>query len=702
MSNSTFKRILVTSALPYANGPLHLGHIAGAYLPADLYCRFQRMKGRDIVFVGGSDEMGVAIMIRAKQQGISPKDIVDHYHPLIKESFEKFGMSFDIYSRTTTEMHKETSQAFFRTLASKGTFKLKTEEQLFDSEVGIFLADRFVKGTCPVCGFEEAYGDQCENCGSTLSPSELVNPRSTLSDAIPELRKTTHWYLPLGDFQPALEEWINTHPEWKPNVLGQVKGWFTDGLKDRAITRDVPWGVPVPKDVAEAAGVDAEGKVIYVWFDAPIGYISATREWAEKQGDPELWKNYWQDPESKLLHFIGKDNIVFHCLMFPSMLMEHGDYVLPENVPANEFLNLEGRKLSTSRGWAVWLHEYLDAFDPDLLRYAMAATLPETKDSDFSWKDYQARVNSELADVLGNFVNRSMTFAHRYFEGTVPPLENPSELDHEVLSQLAGCPSKIAASYEAFRNREAVFETMNVARLGNKYFADTEPWHLWKTDKQACANSIHVALQICASLSILIEPVLPFSARKLRKMLNLSGVRSSMPGSDRHSGIGWDDAAHPLLEAGHGLGESEILFAKIDDAVIEAQVEKLNVAATKAEVDALGEEPFAELKGEIVYDDFAKLDLRMGTIKVAEKVPKADKLLRLEIDLGFEQRQILSGVAQQMKPEELIGKRVVVVANLKPRKLRGFESQGMVLMAEDRNGNLSLVASEGEDGAPVL
>ena len=646
--------------------------------------------------------MGVAIMIRAKQQGISPKDIVDHYHPLIKESFEKFGMSFDIYSRTTTEMHKETSQAFFRTLASKGTFKLKTEEQLFDSEVGIFLADRFVKGTCPVCGFEEAYGDQCENCGSTLSPSELVNPRSTLSDAIPELRKTTHWYLPLGDFQPALEEWINTHPEWKPNVLGQVKGWFTDGLKDRAITRDVPWGVPVPKDVAEAAGVDAEGKVIYVWFDAPIGYISATREWAEKQGDPELWKNYWQDPESKLLHFIGKDNIVFHCLMFPSMLMEHGDYVLPENVPANEFLNLEGRKLSTSRGWAVWLHEYLDAFDPDLLRYAMAATLPETKDSDFSWKDYQARVNSELADVLGNFVNRSMTFAHRYFEGTVPPLENPSELDHEVLSQLAGCPSKIAASYEAFRNREAVFETMNVARLGNKYFADTEPWHLWKTDKQACANSIHVALQICASLSILIEPVLPFSARKLRKMLNLSGVRSSMPGSDRHSGIGWDDAAHPLLEAGHGLGESEILFAKIDDAVIEAQVEKLNVAATKAEVDASGEEPFAELKGEIVYDDFAKLDLRMGTIKVAEKVPKADKLLRLEIDLGFEQRQILSGVAQQMKPEELIGKRVVVVANLKPRKLRGFESQGMVLMAEDRNGNLSLVASEGEDGAPVL
>ncbi|MBX2819780.1 MAG: methionine--tRNA ligase, partial [Rhodothermaceae bacterium] len=491
MSKSTFKRILVTSALPYANGPLHLGHIAGAYLPADLYCRYQRMKGQDIVFVGGSDEMGVAIMIRAKQQGISPKDIVDQYHPMIKESFEKFGMSYDIYSRTTTEVHKETSQTFFRNLAAKEKFKLKTDEQLFDPDVGIFLADRFVKGTCPVCGFEEAYGDQCENCGSALSPNELVNPKSTLSDATPELRKTTHWYLPLGDFQESLEEWINTHPEWKPNVLGQVKSWFTEGLKDRAITRDVPWGVPVPKEVAEAAGVEAEGKVIYVWFDAPIGYISATREWAAAKGDPELWKTYWQDSETKLLHFIGKDNIVFHCLMFPAMLMEHGGYVLPENVPANEFLNLEGRKLSTSRGWAVWLHEYLEAFDPDLLRYAMATILPETKDSDFSWKDYQARVNSELADILGNFVNRSLTFAHRYFEGTVPPLENPSEVDHKALSQLAAFPSKIGASYEAFRNREAVFETMNLARLGNKYFADTEPWHLWKTDKQACANTIH-------------------------------------------------------------------------------------------------------------------------------------------------------------------------------------------------------------------
>lgn len=702
MSESSFKRILVTAALPYANGPLHLGHIAGAYLPADLYCRYQRMKGRDVVFVGGSDEMGVAIMIRARQQGITPKDIVDQYHPMIKDSFEKFGMSFDIYSRTTTEIHKDTSQTFFRNLAAKDKFRLKTDEQLFDPEVGIFLADRFVKGTCPVCGFEEAYGDQCENCGSTLSPKELVNPKSTLSDATPELRKTTHWYLPLGDFQPQLEEWIGTHPEWKPNVLGQVKSWFTEGLKDRAITRDVPWGVPVPADVAEKAGVDGEGKVIYVWFDAPIGYISATREWAKEQGNPDLWKAYWQDSDSKLLHFIGKDNIVFHCLMFPAMLMEHGDYVLPENVPANEFLNLEGRKLSTSRGWAVWLHEYLEQFDADLLRYAMAVILPETKDSDFSWKDYQARINSELADILGNFVNRSLTFAHRYFDGAVPPLENPSDIDHKTLAQLASFPAKIGASYEVYRNRDAVFETMNLARVGNKYFADTEPWHLWKTDKQACANSIHVALQLCASLSVLIEPVLPFTAAKLRKMLKLNGVRSSMPGSNPEAGIGWDEAGHPLLEPGHRLGEAEILFTKVEDAVIDAQIEKLNETAKQVAAAASGEKPYAELKPEIVYDDFAKLDLRMGTIKVAEKVPKADRLLRLEIDLGFEERQILSGIAEQMKPEELIGKRVVVVANLKPRKLRGFESQGMVLMAENREGVLSLVKSDGEDGSPVL
>ncbi|MEM8487350.1 MAG: methionine--tRNA ligase [Bacteroidota bacterium] len=699
MSNSKHKRIMVTAALPYANGPVHLGHLAGAYLPADLYCRYERMKGSDLVFVCGSDEMGVAIMIRARQQGISPQDIVDKYHPMIKDAFEKFGMSFDIYTRTTTDIHRETSQAFFNKLAASNSFKLKTEEQLFDPEVGIFLADRFVKGTCPNCGNEDAYGDQCERCGTALSPRELVNPKSTLSEATPELRQTTHWYLPLGDFQPALEDWINTHPEWKPNVLGQVKSWFNDGLKDRAITRDVPWGVPVPDEAAALAGTDAAGKVIYVWFDAPIGYISATREWAAAQGDPEKWKPYWQDQETKLLHFIGKDNIVFHCLMFPAMLQQHGDYVLPENVPANEFLNIEGKKLSTSRGWAVWLHEFLEDFDPDLLRYALATMLPESKDADFSWKDFQARVNSELADVLGNFVNRTLTFANRYFDGVVPPLENPSALDHEVLTSLAGFPEKIGASYDAYRNREAVFETMSLARMGNKYFNDTEPWHTRKNDMQKCGNTIHVSLQICASLAILLEPVLPHTAQRLRDMLQLTGVRSSLPENPGAGTLGWHDAGQPLLEAGHGLNEAEILFTKIDDAVIEEQIGKLNAVADDA---APAGPAFEPIKDEIVYDDFAKLDLRMGTIEVAEKVPKADKLLRLEINLGFEERQILSGVAEQMDPEDLVGKRVVVVANLKPRKLRGFESQGMVLMAENRDGVLSLIDSAGEDGAPVL
>ena len=701
MNEAKYKRILVSSALPYANGPIHLGHLAGAYLPADLYCRYQRLKGRDLVYVCGSDEMGVAIMIRAQQEGITPRDIIDQYHPLIKESFEKFGMSFDIYSRTTTDTHRLTSQEFFSRLSEKNVFKLHREEQLFDPEAGMFLADRFVKGTCPTCGYEEAYGDQCERCGSTLSPSELINPKSTLTDATPELRETTHWYLPLGDFQPRLEEWIGSHPEWKSNVLGQVKSWFNDGLKDRAITRDVPWGVPVPADAAERAGVDAEGKVIYVWFDAPIGYISATREWAAEKGDPDLWKTYWQDDETQLLHFIGKDNIVFHCLMFPAMLMAHGDYVLPENVPANEFLNIEGKKLSTSRGWAVWLHEYLEEFPPDLLRYALASTLPETKDADFSWRDFQSRVNSELADILGNFVNRTMTFAQRYFDGAVPPLENPSKVDHDALTQIAGFPRRIASAYESFRMREAVFETMNLARLGNKYFNDTEPWHTRKSDIQACGNTIHVSLQICAALSVLMDPVLPHSASALRKMLNLQGVRSSMPGGGPAE-IGWDSAGQPQLEAGHVLNESHILFTKIEDAVIQAQIDKLQSAEQPTEDPGDTGPAFAALKDEIVYDDFARLDLRMGTVQVAEKVPKADKLLRLEIDLGFERRQILSGIAEQMKPEDLVGRRVVVVANLKPRTMRGFESQGMVLMAEDRDGILHLVESAGEDGAPVL
>ena len=701
MPKQDFDRILVTSALPYANGPIHLGHVAGAYLPADLYVRYQRLKGRDIVYVCGSDEFGVAILMRAQSEGVSPQEIVDRYHPNIAESFERFGMSFDYYGRTTSATHAETSRAFFRRLAEKGTFRLKTEEQLYDPEAELFLADRFVRGTCPVCGYEDAYGDQCENCGTSLSPQELKNPRSAITDAKPEVRETTHWYIPLGDFQEELEAWIDTHSDWKPNVLGQVRSWFHDGLKDRAITRDVPWGVPVPEDVASAAGVDAKGKVIYVWFDAPIGYISATKEWAQAKGEPDRWKTYWQDDGTKLVHFIGKDNIVFHCLMFPAMLMEHGEFVLPDNVPANEFLNLEGKKLSTSRGWAVWLHEYLDDFPPDLLRYSMATILPETKDADFSWSDFQARVNGELADILGNFVNRALTFGDRYFDGVVPELVDPSDADREVLDAISAFPETIGEAYETFRSREAVFETMNLARLGNKYFNDTEPWHTRQSNPQACANTIHVSLQICASLSVLLEPVLPHAAKRLRGMIRLDGVRSSDSGG-ADGKIGWDDAGKPLLESGHKLGSAEILFNKVEDEAIEAQLMKLR--KHEADVDRAEEKPvraYADQKTSIQFDDFMKLDLRAGFVKNAEPVEKSDKLLRLEVDIGYETRQILAGVAQQMEPGELVGQRVVVVANLEPKKMFGLESQGMLLMAEDREGNLSPVTTEGEEGSVV-
>ncbi|HAY37039.1 MAG: methionine--tRNA ligase [Rhodothermales bacterium] len=696
MSQKDFDRILVTAALPYANGPIHLGHLAGAYLPPDMFCRYQRLKGKDVVFVCGSDEMGVAIMIRARNEGVSPKDIVDRYHPMITDSFEKFGMSFDNFSRTTNEIHSETSQEFFRNLAEKDVFSLKTEQQLFDPEAGMFLADRFVVGTCPSCGNDNAYGDQCEKCGTTLSPMELVNPRSTITDATPELRETTHWYLPLGDFQERLEKWIDTHPEWKPNVLGQIKSWLNDGLRERAITRDVPWGVPVPQDVAEKIGVDASGKVIYVWFDAPIGYISATKEWAKEQGKPEAWKSYWQDEKTRLVHFIGKDNIVFHCLMFPAMLMAHGAYVLPDNVPANEFLNIEGSKLSTSRNWAVWLHEYLEDLDPDLLRYALATMLPETKDADFNWNEFQTRVNSELADVLGNFVNRTMTFAHRFAKGKVPELVKPDALDQEVIEKLKTFPDRIGSAYDNYRNREAVFETMALARMGNKYFNDSEPWHSRKTNAQQCANTIHVSLQICASLAVLMEPVLPFSAIRMRKMLGMEGVRSSEPGQSK-DGISWDDAGQCLLPVGQKLGESEILFSKIEDDVIEEQKAKLGGPEEEVETS----EPYEPVKEIITYDDFVKLDFRMGTVLSAERIPKSKKLLKLQIDLGFEQRQILAGAAEHFEPESLVGQQVAVVANLAPRKMMGMESQGMVLMAEDRTGALSIMQSTGEDGAVI-
>ena len=695
-------RVLITAALPYANGPIHIGHLAGAYLPADLYARYQRLQGRDVAFICGSDEMGVAIMMRSFKEDTTPQEIVDRYHPMIKESFDQFGMSFDYYGRTTSEVHRETSQDFFRTLAKKNAFKLSTDEQLYDPEAEMFLADRFVRGTCPVCGYEEAYGDQCEKCGSSLSPTELIEPRSALTDATPVLRETTHWYLPLGDLQPELEAWIDTREGWKPNVKGQVKSWFTEGLRDRAITRDVAWGVPVPEDVADEAGVDGKGKVIYVWFDAPIGYISATKEWAAQTGAPERWKEYWQQEDTQLVHFIGKDNIVFHCLMFPAMLMEHGKYVLPENVPANEFLNLEGEKLSTSRGWAVWLHEYLEEFPADLLRYALAATLPETKDADFSWTDFQTRVNSELADVLGNFVNRTMTFAHRFFDGQVPPLKQVNEEEQAVLNALEEAPARIAQAYEAYRMREAVFETMQVARLGNKFFNDTEPWHTRKTEPQRAANTIHICLQLCAALGVLLDPVVPDSARKLRSMLHLTDVRSGEP-ETAPSERGWMEAGSALLQEGHEVGEAVILFSKLEDDRIKKQIDKLNKRAEEAMESAVDEKQkaYEQAKEQIEYDDFVKMDLRVGTVTLAEPVPKADKLLRLEVDLGYEERQVVAGIAEHMEPEEIQGKKVVVVANLKPRKLFGLESQGMVLMSEDRDGALRVITTAGENGAVV-
>ncbi len=686
----------MTSALPYANGPIHVGHLAGAYLPGDLFCRYQRLKGHDVLYICGSDEMGVAIMIRARSEGIDPQQVVDHYHPIIRDAFESFGMSFDYYGRTTSDVHRQTSQDFFRHLARNDAFVTRTDKQLFDPVEGIFLADRFVRGTCPVCGYEEAYGDQCERCGTSLSPMELIDPKSALSDAVPELKETTHWYLPLGRFQETLSQWIETKTDWKPNVLGQVRSWLNDGLRDRAITRDVPWGVPVPADVAEASGIDPAGKVIYVWFDAPIGYISATKEWSATTGDPESWKRYWQNEDTELVHFIGKDNIVFHCLMFPAMLMAHGDYVLPANVPANEFLNLEGSKLSTSRSWAVWLHEYLREFDPDLLRYALAATLPETRDSDFSWKDFQARVNSELADVLGNFVNRTMTFATRFFDGRVPPLIDPGDIDNQVLGQLREFPGRIGSSYDAFRMREAVFETMALARLGNKYFNDTEPWKTRTADRQACANTIHVSLQITAALGTLLEPVTPFGAARIRAMLNLTAAAANRAANES-SAITWDEAGSSPLKEGHVLGKPEILYSKIDDEVIERQMQKL----TSDSNGKAGQSAVPPIKPEIEYDDFARLDLRAGRILAADKVENADRLLRLDVDLGFEKRQIVAGIAEQFEPGEIVGRSVTVVANLKPRRMRGLESQGMILMAEDADGNMTFVESDSPPGSTI-
>lgn len=672
------KRILVTSALPYANGPLHLGHLAGAYLTADLYVRYKRLTGADVAYICGSDEHGVPITIAAEKEGLNPQDIVDRYHEMNKKAFEDFGISFDYYGRTSSKVHHQTSQEMFTVLNDKGFFKKKTEQQLYDAKSDMFLPDRYVKGTCPNCSFQEAYGDQCENCGTSLSPTELINPISALSGEVPELKETEHWYMPLGDVQPKFEKWLETREHWKPNVMGQVKSWLNDGLSDRAATRDLSWGVPVPLK-------EAKGKVLYVWFDAPIGYISATKEWAQEKGNPDLWKKYWQDDETELYHFIGKDNIVFHCIMFPIVLMEHGGYVLPKNVPANEFLNLEGKKLSTSRGWAVWLHEYLEDFEPDLLRYALGATLPESKDSDFSWSDFQALVNNELAAILGNFVNRSLTFTSKFAESKVPELVNPSQLDLDALNAIFIQKEKVTAAYESFRFKEAIAESIQLARVGNKYFTETEPWKTRNENPEACNNTLHVSLQISAALSVLMEPVLPSSMKKLRNQLQIS------------EGLSWNDITDSMIVSGTKIEVGEVLFTKVEDDQIKKQVQKLEERAA-----ANNPEPtFPPLKENIEFGDFMKLDLRVGEIISVEKIEKSDKLLKFQVNLGLEQRTIVSGIAKHFDMHDLKGQKVCVVANLAPKKLMGVESQGMILLAEDREGNLKFAETTAEPGSTI-
>jgi len=672
------KRTLVTSALPYANGPIHLGHLAGAYLPADLYVRYKRLTGEDIIHICGSDEHGVPITIAAEKEGVTPQDIVDRFHTQNKQVFEDFGISFDYYGRTSSPVHHKTSQEFFLKLFEDGVFVKKTEEQLYDPKAEMFLPDRYVKGTCPNCGYEEAYGDQCESCGTSLSPMELIHPTSAITGDVPETRETEHWYLPLGDFQERLEKWIETRENWKPNVSGQVKSWLNDGLADRAVTRDLSWGVPVPLD-------DAKGKVLYVWFDAPIGYISATKEWAAEQGDPNLWKTYWQDEETDLIHFIGKDNIVFHCIMFPAMLMAYGDYVLPKNVPANEFLNLESKKLSTSRGWAVWLNEYLEDFEPDLLRYVLGTILPETKDSDFSWEYFQNKVNSELADILGNFVYRTTSFTEKYFDSQVPELQNPSDEDKAALEQIEVQKKKISEAYEQFRLREAISETMKLARFGNKYFTDQEPWKTRKGNPDVCGNTLYVCLQITAALSLLFDPILPNKMAELRDELNITKKPN------------WDEINDSIIKSGSSIKKGAILFEKIEDEEVETQLQKLK---KRAKQSVVGDE-YEPLGDEIDFEDFMKIDIRAAKIVNASAIEKANKLLKLRVDLGFETRTIVSGIANDFDPKELVGQRVCVVANLAPKKFMGVESNGMILMAEEEDGTLKFVKTDAEPGRKI-
>jgi len=692
------KRYTVTAALPYTNGPIHIGHLAGVYVPADIYSRFLRLQGRDVAFICGSDEHGVAISMKAKKEGITPQQVIDKYHHIIKTSFEDFGISFDNYSRTSAKVHHDTASEFFRKLYDAGDFIEEVTEQLYDAKAEQFLADRFVIGTCPRCGHGEAYGDQCENCGSSLNATDLINPKSTITGTTPILKSTRHWFLPLDRYDAFLREWVleGHKNDWKPNVFGQVKSWLDDGLKPRAVTRDLDWGIPVPVE-------GAEGKVLYVWFDAPIGYISSTKEWAAREGKD--WEPYWKSEDTKLVHFIGKDNIVFHCIIFPAMLKAEGTYILPDNVPANEFLNLEGNKLSTSKNWAVWLHEYLQDFpgQQDVLRYALTSNAPETKDNDFTWKDFQARNNNELVAIFGNFINRVVVLTNKYYDGRVPQPNEFSDVDEATLTELRAYPAVIASSIERYRFREALVELMNLARLGNKYLADEEPWKVIKTDEERVKTQMYVALQIATALSILSEPFLPFTAAKLKNILKLDAVPEpvsvfgivdeTLSANDARFNshkTSWNDVAlkHELIAPNHHIGQAELLFAKIEDEEIQKQVDRLEATKTANKAENKIVEPQKDL---ITFDDFSRMDIRTGTIVEAEKMPKANKLLVLKVDTGIDVRTIVSGIAESFKPEDIIGKRVSVLVNLAPRNLRGVDSQGMILMTQNADGKLVFI-----------
>ena len=713
------KRTLVTCALPYANGPVHIGHLAGAYIPGDIYVRYLRMRGEDVVFVCGSDEHGVPITIKARAQGVTPQDIVDKYHQVMKDAFTGLGINFDIYSRTTSKVHDENASAFFRKLYDDEKFITKETEQYYDEEAKTFLADRYIVGTCPKCGNPGAYGDQCEKCGSTLSPEELIDPRSALSGSTPKKVKTKHWYLPLDQYEPWLRDWIlEQHKEWKTNVYGQCKSWLDGGLQPRAVSRDLDWGVPVPVD-------GAEGKVLYVWFDAPIGYISNTKELL-----PESWEKWWKDPQTRLVHFIGKDNIVFHCIVFPSMLKAYGDYILPENVPANEFLNLEGDKISTSRNWAVWVHEYEEQFpgQEDVLRYVLTANAPETKDNDFTWKDFQQRNNSELVAVFGNFVNRAVVLTHKYFKGVVPENRKPEPIDADTLASIVPCKEALEKYIETFHFREALKEAMNIARIGNKYISDMEPWKVAKTDMDRTASILYTCLQICADLAIAFEPFTPFSAEKLRAILRVGldagtdhragegtpTVNFYKPGEGKalHTGVipseakesivlSWPMLGTPeLLPSGHALGESVLLFQKIEDSVVDAQIARLEAiraereAAEAAKAAAEAAKKVEPQKPEVTFDQFGAMDIRTATVLAAERVPKTDKLLKLTIDTGIDTRTIVSGIAEYYSPEDMLGKQICILANLAPRTIRGIESKGMILMAKQGDGQMRFITPQ--------